>query len=133
MAGLAGTGTGTETGTGTPQNSYYYQIGSGSSDNEGKNLDEWRTTDLGRLSKNTCMNVRDAGFKRSGSKAMDKDDNLAMFVPKGYAILGYDHDNCKETVITAKSCRFFGDNCKEELQRGVGFFQRKCGPGVGSC
>jgi hypothetical protein len=42
------------------------------------------------------MNVRDAGFKKSGSKAMDKDDNVGMVVPKGYAILGYDHDDCDE-------------------------------------
>ena len=42
------------------------------------------------------MNVRDVGFKKSGSKAMDKDDNVGMFVPKGYAILGYDHDECDE-------------------------------------
>jgi hypothetical protein len=78
--------------------SYYYQIG-GDINNADKRakLDKWQTTDLGQLSKNTCMNVNTAVFKKGGSKAMSKDDNEAMFVPKGYAILGYDHDNCEET------------------------------------
>ena len=77
---------------------YYYQIGGDiNSAASIRLLSKWQTTDLEKLSKNTCMNMDNIGFQKSGSKRLNKDDNEAMFIPKGYAILGYDHDNCKET------------------------------------
>lgn len=77
---------------------YYYQI-NGDIDNSTKasQLSKWRTTDLSKIANDgSCMNVKTARFNKSGSKTMDKDDNEAMFVPKGYAILGFDHDDCSE-------------------------------------
>ena len=69
----SGTGTGTVTGTGTGTNSYYYQMGGGVyNPDKARQLSEWQTTDLRRLPTNTCMNMDSVGFKRTGSKAMDK-------------------------------------------------------------
>jgi hypothetical protein len=77
---------------------YYYQIGRDiNNSDKASELANWRTTDLEKLPKDTCMNINSVGFKKSGSKTMDKDDNEAMFIPKGYAIMGYDHNNCEET------------------------------------
>ena len=78
--------------------SYYYQIGR-HIDNQDKASDqsEWRTADFSRITKNDCVNVDQVDFNKPGTKAMDKDDNEAMFIPRGYAVLGYDHDNCENT------------------------------------
>ena len=85
--------------------SYYYQIG-GDISNEGKASDpgKWRTADFGRISKNQCINVRQTGNNKPGTRSMDRDDNEAMFVPQGYAVLGYDHDNC---VSSGRGVQFY--------------------------
>lgn len=78
--------------------SYYYQIdGDISNDDKASQEDQWRTADFGRISKNQCINVKQTGMNKPGTKPMDRDDNEAMFVPQGYAVLGYDHDNCESS------------------------------------
>lgn len=79
--------------------SYYYQIGGDISNNDKASKPEnWRTADFSRISKNQCINVKQIGnMKKAGTKSMDRDDNEAMFIPQGYAVLGYDHDNCEST------------------------------------
>jgi len=78
--------------------SYYYQIGGKISDDKDASQEKnWRTADFERISKNQCINVKQTGMNKPGTKSMDRDDNEAMFVPQGYAVLGYDHDNCESS------------------------------------
>lgn len=77
--------------------SYYYEIeGDIQYDNIGSRLDMWKSVDLKPLDKNMCINVHNNPNLRpkSGSQTMQRDKNEAMFIPKGYAIIGYDHENC---------------------------------------
>lgn len=88
-----------------PAGDYYYQIDGDIDDESDSNMIiNWRSADLSKFS-TACLNLNQVpeGYHEvrpgSGQASMKlaKDDNEAMFVPKGYAIMGFDADNCKET------------------------------------
>jgi len=92
---------------------YYYQIGRDiNNSDKASELANWRTTDLDLLPKDDCMNVNDVNYNKTGSQSMKKDDNEAMFVPKGYAILGYDHEDCNDEA--GKGVQFYHGNHQSE-------------------
>jgi hypothetical protein len=79
------------------QQSHYYQAGETIRRSEAATDPMmWRTADLKNIDKNSCMNLEGNRHikQKAGTVQMGKDDNEAMFIPMGYAIIGYDHDHC---------------------------------------